>query len=162
MQEIKKRVYASRETLYTDCFESLGFHVWSRTRESDTSPQIDILFRREAEETQKEISLRRKCEDILDEIKAIDDKADLYYLKRVVLVGMAGAGCMGLSFLFRYFHMQVVFTLLLLLGILGCTVTLTLRPLFTGMGLKKYGADLPELERRLRELMEDTDEEGAE
>lgn len=51
MQEINKRVYATRENLCTECYESLGYHVWSRTRESDTSDFVELTLRRENKET---------------------------------------------------------------------------------------------------------------
>lgn len=161
MEEIKVHAYSNREKLYMECYESLGFHVWSRTRESNTSDHVELTFRREDEETKEGAVLRRRCEDILCEIEAIDKKAVRYYLERVVLVGLIGALCIGLAFLFLHFHIHIAFTIFLLIGLTDCTVTLALRPLFTAMGLKKHGATLPELEARLRALMDDA-EEGAE
>ncbi len=162
MKEIQAQVYSQREKLYTECYETLGFHVWSRTRESDTSPLTELTFRREDAETKEDALLRQKCEDILDEIKQIDAKAERYYLERVVLVGMVGALCIGLSFLFLHFHIHVVFAMLLLIGLICCTVTLSLRPVFTAMGLQKFGVGLPALEAQLRELLDDADKEEAE
>lgn len=154
--------YSNREKLYTECYESLGFRVWNRTRESDTSDFVELTFRREDKETKKGFVLRRRCEDILHEIETIDKKVIRYYLERVVLVGLIGAACIGLAFLFLHFHIHIAFTVFLLTGLTGCTVTLALRPLFTSMGLKKYGAALPELEAQLRVLMDDAGQEGAE
>ena len=113
-------------------------------------------------ETKEDSLLRRKCEDILDEIKRIDVKAERYYLERVVLVGLVGALCIGLSFLFLHFHIRVAFALLLFIGLICCTVTLSLRPLFTAMGLRKFGVELPDLEERLREILGGAGEEEAE
>lgn len=98
----------------------------------------------------------------MQEIEVIDSKVIRYYLERVVLVGLAGAVCIGLSFLFLHLHIHIAFTLFLLVGLTGCTVTLALRPLFTSMGLKKLGADIPELESRLRALLAKADRRDAE
>lgn len=154
MKEIKTRTYTRRERLYIECYEAMGFHLWSRTQDSDTSDFVELTFRREDEETKEGAVLRRKCEALLGEIEKIDKKAGRYYLERVVLVGMIGAVCIGLSFLFLHFHLHIVFTSLLLVGLTGCTVTLALKPLFTSLGLKKFGAGLPELETTLRALMD--------
>lgn len=162
MEEIKVHAYSNREKLYMECYESLGFHTWSRTRDSDTSNFVELTFRREGGETKTGAVLRRNCEDVLREIESIDKKANRYYLERVVLVGLIGAVCIGLSFLFLHFHIHTAFTAFLLIGLTGCTVTLALRPLFTSIGLKKYGAALPELEGQLRRLMDDAaNQEGT-
>ena len=29
MKEIQIQVYSQREKLYTECYEALGFHIWS-------------------------------------------------------------------------------------------------------------------------------------
>lgn len=157
MKEIKMQVYSQREKLYVECYEALGFHVWNRTRESDTSALVDITFHGEDAETKSNALLRRKCEGILDEIKQIDVKAERYYLERVVLVGLIGALCIGLSFLFLHLNIRIIFAMLLLIGLILCSVTLTLRPLFISMGLKKFGAEIPKLTAQLEELLEEAD-----
>lgn len=162
MKEIQTQVYSQREKLYTECYEALGFHVWSRMKESDTSAFTPITFRREDPESKQDTFLRRKCEDILDKIHQIDAKSERYYLERVVLVGVIGTLCIGLSFLFLHFHIHIVFALLLLIGLVCYTVTLSLRPVFTAMGLRKFGAELPALEAQLYELLGGADEEEAE
>ena len=68
------------------------------------------------------------------------------------MVGMAGAVCIGLSFLFLHLGWHIVFTLSLLLGLCGCSVTLALRPLLTRMGLRKLGGEIPSLEEKLRKI----------
>ena len=153
MKELTLRVRQEREALYTECYEALGYTKIGSTRESDVSTILNTVFVRENDEPERVADRRARCEAVLADIEKIDAKAERYYLERVVLVGMAGAACIGLSFLFLHFGWHIPFTLSLLAGLFGCSITLALRSPFTRMGMKRFGGELPQLEARLRAIL---------
>ncbi len=158
MKQLTVQVRAEREALTAECFEVLGWMEASRSRESDTSPVTNTVWVREDEESAAQAEKRARCQAVLGEIEAIDRRVERYYLERVVLVGMAGAACIGLSFLFLHLGLHILFTTSLLLGLFGCSITLALRPLLTRMGLRELGGDIAVLEAKLRMIL--TEEEG--
>ncbi len=158
MEKLILQVRGEREALTAECFEVLGWMEVSRSRESDTSPVTNTVWVREDEESPALTEKRTRCQAVLEEIEAIDRRVERYYLERVVLVGMAGAACIGLSFLFLHLGLHILFTISLLLGLFGCSITLALRPLLTRIGLRKLGGDIPALEAKLRMIL--AEEEG--
>ena len=92
---------------------------------------------------------------------AIDAKAHLFFLQWDVFVGMAGAAFIALSIVCIMHHLQILFTVFLLIGLTGCTIPLGLRPFLLKQGLKKYGATLPDLLMKLNKQMEEARKEGA-
>ncbi len=153
MEELTVQIRQERKALTEDCYQVLGWHVKSRRVESDTSPVTNTVFVREDEEPADMAKKRARCEAVLAQIEAIDRQVERFYLERVVLVGMAGAACIGLSFLFLHFGWQVVFTLSLLLGLFGCSITLALRPPLTRLGLQALGGEIPALEAKLTAIL---------
>lgn len=158
MKSLTLWVRQERKALYKECYEALGYTRVSGTRE-EQAVASETVFVREGEEPEVVENRRKRCESVLADIEAIDAKVERYYLERVVLVGLAGAACIGLSFLFLHLGWHIVFTLSLLVGLFGCTVTLALRPAFTRMGLKRFGGEVPELETKLRAIF--TEKEGC-
>lgn len=152
-EKLTRWVRQEREAMTADCYAALGWRVWSRTKENSASPTAEIVFVREEAEPAALAAKRARCEAVLAEIEAVDKKVERYYLERVVLVGMAGAACIGLSFLFLHLGWHVVFTLSLLAGLFGCSITLALRQPFTRMGLQKLGGEIPALEEKLRKTL---------
>ena len=150
---LELRVRAEREKLICACYEALGYTHIKTTREGDASIMLKAVFVREEAEPKEVGDRRERCEAVLAEIESIDAKAERYYLERVVLVGMAGAACIGLSFLFLHFGWHIAFTLALLAGLFGCSITLALRPVFIRMGLARFGGELPQLERKLHAIL---------
>lgn len=155
MKQLKIQVRGERETLTVQCYEAFGWQAVSRSKESDASPLTNIVFVREEVESTDIAEKRAQCEAVLAEIEVIDKKVERYYLERVVLVGLAGAVCIGLSFLFLHLGLHVVFTLSLLLGLFGCSITLALRSPFTRLGLRKLGGDIPALEAKLAAILKE-------
>lgn len=153
MNDLTLRVRQEREALYTECYETLGYIQVKGVPEDQASMISKVVFAREEEETGAVADRRKRCEAVLADIEAIDAKVDRYYLERVVLVGLAGAACIGLSFLFLHFRWHIAFTLSLLVGLFGCTITLALRPIFTRMGLRRFGGEVPGLEEKLRAIL---------
>ena len=157
-KQLTIQVRSEREHLTIQCYEALGWQETGRSKESDASPQTNLVLTRESPESPTDAAKRIRCEAVLQEIEAIDKKVERFYLERVVLVGMAGAACIGLSFLFLRLGWHVVFTLSLLAGLFGCSITLALRPPFTRLGLQKLGGEIPALEEKLCAIL--ADEEG--
>ncbi len=155
MEELTISVRQGRESVTENCYAALGWQAISRSKESDTSPFTRTVFVREEPESAGVAKKRARCEAVLAEIEEIDRRVERYYLERVVLVGLAGAVCIGLSFLFLHLGWQVAFTLSLLLGLFLCSITLALRPPFTRMGLRKLGGDVPALEAKLAAILEE-------
>ena len=154
-EKLTRWVRQERETLTNECYAALGWRVWSRTKENSASPMAKTVFVREDTEPATLAAKRARCEAVLAEIEVIDKNVERYYLERVVLVGLAGAVCIGLSFLFLHLGLHVVFTLSLLLGIFGCSITLALRLPLTRLGLRKLGGGIPALEARLAAILEE-------
>lgn len=158
MEKLILQVRGEREALTAECFRTLGWMEVSLSKESDTSPVTNTVWVRQDEESLALTEKRARCQAVLGEIEAIDRRVERYYLERVVLVGMAGAACIGLSFLFLHLGLHILFTISLLLGMFGCSITLALRPLLTRIGLRKLGGDIPALEAKLRMIL--AEEEG--
>ena len=95
---------------------------------------------------------------MFEQLAEIDRRVTRFYLEKVCLVGMAGAFCLGLSFVALRLKLHILFTLLLLLGLFGCTITLSLRPLVTGMGQKKLSGGEAALLAELEALLKQNDE----
>ena len=155
MEELTVSVRQGRESVTENCYKALGWQAISRSKESGTSPLTNTVFVREEVESTDIAEKRGRCEAVLAEIEVIDKKVERYYLERVVLIGLAGAVCIGLSFLFLHLGLHVVFTLSLLLGIFGCSITLALRSPLTRLGLRKLGGGIPALEARLAAILEE-------
>lgn len=153
MEELTLQIRQERKALTEGCYQTLGWCVKSRTKESETSSVTDTVFVREDRETADMAEKRTRCEAVLAQIEAIDRQVERFYLERVVLVGMAGAACIGLSFLFLHFGWQILFTFSLLLGLFGCSITLALRPPLTRLGLQVLGGEIPSLEAKLAAIL---------
>ncbi len=153
MKELVRQVRSEREDLTLQCYEELGWQIVDRSKANDTSPVTKMIFVRVEEELSTEAEKRTRCEEVLERIEAIDAKAERYYLERVVLVGLAGAACIGFSFLFLHLGWHILFTLSLLAGLFGCSITLALRPPFIRMGLKRFGEEIPHLEEKLHAIL---------
>ena len=134
-ETIAVQVVPEREKLVCACYERLGYTA--ETVRHNESGDAQILFRLN---TNNEYDAERmaRCEAILAELFEIDREVTVYYLKRVCLVGLIGALCIGLSFLALHGGIRWLFTALLVIGIFGCTITLSLRPLFTRLGMKQF------------------------
>ncbi len=144
-----------REALVREYCTSFGYRI--EKVEHPEHGDVEFYFRPENPGF-SENEYFRKASVIFEEIKEIDRKVRIYYLKRVVLVGMCGAACIGLSFAALHFDLHILFTILLVLGIFGCTVTLYLRPFISGFGMKKYGKNEPELLSELKRLLSEAAE----
>ena len=155
MEELTISVRQGRESVTENCYKALGWQVISRSKENDTSPFTRTVFVREDPDPSDIAAKRARCEAVLAEIEVIDRRVERYYLERVVLVGLAGAVCIGMSFLFLHLGWHVAFTLSLLLGLFLCSITLALRPPFTRMGLRRLGGDVPALEAKLAAILEE-------
>ncbi len=144
-------VRPEREELICSTCEALGY----RLQEAKRADHMDteLLFQLEDPEAVSN-SCRAKAESLLARLMQLDAQVTRYYLKLVCLVGMVGAACLGFSFAALKADLHILFTLLLIIGIFGCTITLYLRPLFTRMGMKKYGSEesaiIAELDSLLR------------
>ena len=139
-----------REQLVLTYYEKLGYKTESVMRDEHGDTRITFCLQDAGAFDPKRTA---RVEAILAELFAIDRQVTLYYLKRVCLVGLAGAVCIGLSFLALHFHVHWLFTALLLIGIFGCTITLSLRPLFTRRGMRQYGEKEPALLAELNALL---------
>lgn len=139
-----------REQLVLSCYEKLGYQTESVVRDEHGDTKITFCLQ-DADAFDPERAAR--VDAIFAELFAIDRQVMLYYLKRVCLVGLIGAACIGLSFSALHFHVHWLFTVLLLIGIFGCTITLSLRPLFTRMGMRQYGETEPALLAELNALL---------
>lgn len=157
MEKMTLQVRGEREILTAQCYKALGWQIISRSRENDISPLTNIVFAREDAEPAGIAEKRERCEAVLGKIEEIDKKVERYYLERVVVVGMTGAACIGISFLFLHLGLQIMFTLSLLLGLFGCSVTLALRPSLTRIGIRKLGGDVPALEVKLAAILGEED-----
>lgn len=153
MKNLTLQVRQEREALYTECYESLGYIRVRGTSQGQASTTSETVFIREGDEPEAVTERRKRCEAVLADIEVIDAKVERYYLERVVLVGMAGAACIGLSLLFLHFGWHIAFTLSLLVGLFGCSITLSLRPVFIHMGLKPFGGEILKLEAKLRAIL---------
>ncbi len=149
---LRVTVPPEREALVREYCEAFGYRIIGE--EHPEHGDMEFIFHPEDPKRPKD-ERYQKASQVFEKIKEIDGKVRVYYLKRVVLVGMAGAALIGLSFAALHYHQQVLFAILLMLGIFGCTITLYLRPLFTKYGMKKYGAEEQELLAELRKLLEE-------
>lgn len=139
-----------RETLVLSCYEKLGYQTESVVRDEHGDTKITLCLQ---DADAFDPARAARVDAIFAELFAIDRQVMLYYLKRVCLVGLAGAICIGLSFLALHFRVHWLFTALLLIGIFGCTITLSLRPLFTRRGMQRYGEQEPALLAELNDLL---------
>ena len=144
-----------REELICSCCEALGYRLGKAKREEHTDTELIFLLTDPASADPDKI---RQCGVLFARLAAIDRRVTRYYLEKVCLVGLAGAFCLGFSVAALRVGLHALFTLLLILGIFGCTVTLYLRPLFTGMGRKKLGGEEPALIAELAALLKRNDE----
>lgn len=152
-------VRTERIPLYINCHETLGYRLKSQTEIEGNEDFQKLCFELTSSEYQNK-RLEADCEAILKEIEEIDARVLFFYLQRVVLVGMIGAGCIALGILFLLNHLQILFTIFLLFGLFGCTITLGLKPFFLNMGREKLGTRLPELLRKLDTLLKETEKGG--
>ena len=148
------QVSPGREELVRACYEALGYQLEKVTREEHADTQMIFLLEAPASADPAKI---QQCRSVLDRLEAIDKRVTYYYLRLVCLVGLIGAVCIGLSFAALRAGQHALFTVLLILGIFGCTITLYLRPLFTGMGMRKYGGEEPALIVELQSLLNNKD-----
>ena len=148
---ISLSVRPEREKLVCSCYEALGYHVEKAERREHENTQVTLVY---AGTASLDTAGQEHCRALLERLEAIEKQVIYYYLKLVCGVGLAGAACIGLSFAALHFGQHALFTILLILGIFGCTITLYLRPLFTGMGLKKYGGEEPALIAELQALLD--------
>lgn len=149
-EPITVHVRPDREELIRSCYESLGYRTETVTRQAHGD--TEILFRLETPKPAGS-SLPEEIRSLLQDLDGIDRTVDRYYLKRDVLVGMAGAASIGAAFIMLHYDQQVLFVVFLALGIFGCTIPLYLRPFFTKRGLKKYGQREPEILAKIEELI---------
>lgn len=151
------QVSPEREELVRSCYETLGYQLEKVVREEHADTQMIFLLEDPA---LADMAKMKQCRSVLGKLEAIDRRVTYYYLQLVCLVGLTGAVCIGLSFAALRAGQHALFTVLLILGIFGCTVTLYLRPLFTGMGMRKYGGEEPALIAELQSLLKNN--EGGE
>lgn len=144
------QVNPEREELICSYCEALGYRLEKAKHEEHADTELIFLLEEPALADPAKL---RQCAAVFEQLAAIDRQVTRYYLKKVCLVGLAGAFCLGLSFAALQAGLHVLFTLLLLLGIFGCTITLSLRPLFTGMGRKKLAGEEPALLAELDVLL---------
>ena len=140
-------VRTERIPLYINCHETLGYRLKSQTEIEGNEDFQKLCFELTSSEYQN-----KRLE--------IDARVLFFYLQRVVLVGMIGAGCIALGILFLLNHLQILFTIFLLFGLFGCTITLGLKPFFLNMGREKLGTRLPELLQKLDTLLKETEKGG--
>lgn len=143
-----------REELICSCCKALGYLLEKVKREEHADTELIFLLADPASADPKKI---RQCGILFEQLAEIDRQVTRYYLEKVCLVGLAGAFCLGFSFVALWAKLHALFTLLLLLGLFGCTITLSLRPLFTGMGRKKLGGKEPALIAELAALLKQND-----
>lgn len=151
------QVSPGREELVRSCYETLGYQLEKVKREEHADTQMIFLLEDPA---LADLAKIQKCRSVLGKLEAIDKRVTYYYLQLVCLVGLIGAVCIGLSFAALRSGQHALFTVLLILGIFGCTVTLYLRPLFTGMSMRKYGGEELALIAELQSLLKNN--EGGE
>ena len=150
-EQITVHVRPDREELIRSCCESLGYRTETVTRQAHGD--TEILFRPETP-IPAGSSLPEEIRSLLRELDDIDRTVDRYFLKRDVLVGMAGAASIGASFVMLHYDQQVLFVIFLALGIFGCTIPLYLRPYFTRKGMEKYGRREPEILAEIETLLQ--------
>lgn len=158
---IKLHIRPGRQDLISYSYEQTGYRVEKTEEPGEHQTEAELILRREkggAPESEYAGKVRR----LLEELASIDEKVDYFYLHLVCGVGLAGAVCLGLSFPALHSGIHWLFTLLLIAGVFGCTITLYLRPLFTRMGMEKYGAREPEILAQLKALMGAEQEEENE
>lgn len=148
-------VRTERIPLYINCYETLGYRLKNQATIEGNDDFEKLCFEQTSPECQNK-QLETDCETLLKEIDEIDTRVHFFYLQRVVLVGMIGTGCIALSIFLLLHHLQVLFTIFLLLGLFGCTITLGLKPFFLNLGREKLGSRLPELLQELNALLERT------
>lgn len=158
MEELVLSARRERWEITRECYEALGCRLTCRKEEGDNQDYVTLTFVREKGTGNP--GRQARCEAILREIEKIDAKAHRFFLQWDVFVGMVGAGFIALSIVSLTHHLQILFTVFLLIGITGCTIPLGLRPFLLKLGLKKYGAALPDLLKQLEEQMEQARKEG--
>lgn len=144
------QVNPEREELICSCCEALGYRLEKARHEDHADTELIFLLEDPALADPAKL---RQCGTIFEQLAEINRQVTRYYLEKVCLVGLAGAFCLGCSFAALWAGLHALFTILLLLGIFGCTITLSLRPLFTGMGRKKLGGGEPALIAELQTLL---------
>lgn len=150
-RELSLRVGPEREALTRACCEKLGYRMAELRREEHSDTELRfVLERPESYDSGK----MERCRGILGKLGEIDKKVTRYFLKLDCLIGLMGAICIGLSFAALRAGVQWLFTVLLALGIFGCTITLYLRPVFTRMGREKYAGEEPALLAELEAILD--------
>lgn len=149
-RELRLQVIPEQERLVQGCYEALGYRLVSEKPQEHGDTELVMEL---ADESAFEEGKFRRCQELLGRLETLNRRVIRYYLERVVAVGLAGAVCIGLSFLALHFHVQWLFVVLLLLGIFGCTVTLSLRPFFYRQWMKKYGQEVPGILAGLEEAL---------
>ena len=144
-----------REELVCSCCAALGYRLEKARRDEHADTELIFLLEDAALADAEKI---RQCSAVFEQLAEIDRRVTRFYLEKVCLVGMAGAFCLGLSFVALRLKLHILFTLLLLLGLFGCTITLSLRPLVTGMGQKKLSGGEAALLAELEALLKQNDE----
>ena len=139
------------EEIISSTCEALGYQLMEAKR----APHMDtqLIFQLENAEAVDD-RCREKAEGLLARLMDVETQLIHYYLKLVCLVGMIGAACLGFSFTALKADLHILFTLLLIVGIFGCTITLYLRPLLIRMGLKKYGPEEDAIIDELNSLLD--------
>ena len=150
IQDRQMQIRPEREALFSSCYKAMGYRLEDAKRADHMDTQL--TFRSE-DPNAMDPERKNKAEALLAKLLEIDQRVTRYYLQLVCLVGMIGAACIGCSFIALKADLHILFTLLLLIGIFGCTITLYLRPLFTRWGMRKYGTEEPALIAELEELL---------
>lgn len=145
------QVRPEREHLIGFCYEAMGYRLERITRNEHADTMLEFVLEDSAS---AESETYERCRAILKKIEEIDKQVSYYFLKLDCLVGLIGAVCLGLSVVSLRAGMHVLFTIPLFIGLFGCTITLYLRPVFTRMGMKKYGGEEPALIAELYALLD--------
>lgn len=145
------QVRPEREQLIGSCYEAMGYRLERITRNEHADTKLEFVLEDPASAEPETLG---QCRSILGKLEEIDRQVTYYFLKLDCLVGLIGAVCLGLSVVSLRAGLHVLFTILLILGLFGCSITLYLRPLFTRMGMKKYGGEEPALIAELYALLD--------
>ena len=149
-ERLTVQVKPEREKLVRLCYERLGYRPATVKRDEHADTQLEFVLEDAASCDPQRME---RCEAILGKLTEIDRQVTYYFLKLDCLVGLVGAACLGLSVVALRAGVHWLFTVLLIAGLFGCTITLYLRPVFTRMGMKKHGGEEPAMLAELLALL---------
>lgn len=156
-ERLSLSVGPERESLVCACFEKLGYRLESKKEEPHADSTLTFMLE---DPVAFDSERMERCQTLLKKLQEIDRRVTRYFLQLDCLIGLIGAICIALSFTALRARLQGLFTILLVLGLFGCTITLYLRPLFTRMGRRKFAGEEPALLSELQALLDLNGEEA--